>query len=49
MTITNTSTLDALATIAQLTYAPTATTGPVSSSNGTYVEITQVVDGPLGF
>mmetsp|Transcript_23863 Transcript_23863/g.43205 ORF Transcript_23863/g.43205 Transcript_23863/m.43205 type:complete len:346 (+) Transcript_23863:579-1616(+) len=49
MTITNPTTLNALATIAELTYLPFDTTGPVQSPNGTYVEITQVVDGPLGF
>jgi uncharacterized protein YozE (UPF0346 family) len=45
MTVTNPQTLDVLAEIAQLTYAETTT----PSSVGDYVEITQVIDGPLGF
>lgn len=50
MTVQNIATLNALATIAQLTYAPNATTGPVSGENNTiYAEITQVIDGPSVF
>lgn len=60
MTVTNASTLDAYAQIAQQTYLQdppfdVGPTDPVASSNGTYVEIDnpslQVpqIDGPLGF
>jgi len=54
MTITNTSLLNAYAGIAEQTYldTPPFDTGPtplVSGPNGTNVEMTQVVDGPLGF
>lgn len=49
MAITNTSLLSAYASIAQQTYLETGSTLPVTGPNGTYVEITQVVDGPLGF
>lgn len=45
MTVTNPQTLDVFAQIAQLTYAENTT----PSSMGDYVEITQVIDGPLGF
>ncbi|GGO53206.1 hypothetical protein SAMN05444398_10155 [Roseovarius pacificus] len=50
MTTTNPETLSALATIAQLTYSRFSTTGPVAGANGSlYTEITQIVNGPLGF
>ncbi len=50
MTITNAVILDAYANIAQRTYDQDATTPNVSAgANGTYTEITQVVDGSLGF
>jgi len=50
MTTTNPETLSALATIAQLTYSRFSTTGPVGGANGSlYTEITQIVNGPLGF
>lgn len=54
MTIISTSLLNTYANIAQQTYLDTppfdtGPTPPVAGPNGAYVEITQVVDGPLGF
>jgi hypothetical protein len=55
MAVTNIRTLDAYAQIAVQTYlqpqAPgnSVTTPDVQAANGTYTEITQIIDGPLGF
>lgn len=59
MTISGTPTLSALAEIAQQTYIQplnpdgSINTGslnaPVTGATGTYVEITQIINGPLGF
>ncbi|MEP3826792.1 MAG: hypothetical protein ABJM47_01785 [Lentilitoribacter sp.] len=60
MTVTNVSTLDAYAQIAQQTYLQdppfdVGPTDPVAGLNGTYVEINNTslqvpqIDGPLGF
>lgn len=49
MPVLNSSAVDALANMSQLTYAPTTTVGPVQGAVGTYKQITQLIDGPLGF
>ncbi|KIN69855.1 hypothetical protein Z948_164 [Sulfitobacter donghicola DSW-25 = KCTC 12864 = JCM 14565] len=49
MAINNAGTLNALATMSELAYEPTATVGSVSSPTGNYVEIAQIIDGPIGF
>ncbi len=50
MTIPNPILLDAYAQISKQTYDEVSTTPNVSAgANGTYTEITQVVDGSLGF
>ncbi len=52
MAVTNTILLDAYANIAERTYEPDQITLDVQTHEntfGTYTEIAQIVDGPLGF